>query len=659
MFKRLIDSLTGKKEPQPASTKSAPSVDTAKPELITVYDTYGRELKITRSEWREKVLEPNVRSSWNDADKLYSFIVSALNDGFVAEMGDASARLLDIDASVERSHTIRGIVLMKTGDIDAAERIIHAAISEIGETGTLLTNLAKVEVDRGLQQKADETLERAIQLDPNMENGLGWWLTIQKERRGDEAYVAALKQASQIPGSWLPQLWLARRYLEGGEPAPAIVLYKSVLQTGGFNNDALMMISGDLGNNKQIPAIIELVSPVFDPNKHDPRAGFNLLQAYLELKQRKAGEALLGQMYALNMAPYKQHLDRFSAEFQKIAAEEMPSRPIDSEALEVETIALERPVWTYNLREPTWLVSDKDESLPRIALISLAKVVDPSARAEEQREDDVGRMTRAIPLYLAEAIHFWTDFRASTLVPCVKNGGPVVFGGGGNDRALCAQFAANYTHLISGEIDASADQWRVTCRLWDCATQEQLTEATVEADFPGLGAASLKLEAQLLSHIGRGRNEPQDPFYQRPPADAMSPYLGALGQHFMMSLLANGFPKSGLWGERSMLEWPLNMALHWPRLEAAKLMYFSGLAKAAAYGSEILPEFKDRTKEYLKSIRQERAPSSAIGPLVEKLLTLEPAALGESEVSMRSDPEYIDWLERVQSDSSTPPATVH
>jgi hypothetical protein len=42
----------------------------------------------------------------------------------------------------------------------------------------------------------------------------------------------------------------------------------------------------------------------------------------------------------------------------------------------------------------------------------------------------------------------------------------------------------------------------------------------------------------------------------------------------MLTLLANNhMPKSAMWGERAMLDWPLTIALHWPTVEVPKLRY--------------------------------------------------------------------------------------
>lgn len=63
-----------------------------------------------------------------------------------------------------------------------------------------------------------------------------------------------------------------------------------------------------------------------------------------------------------------------------------------------------------------------------------------------------------------------------------------------------------------------------------------------------------------------------------------------------------------------MLEWPLNMALQWPQVETAKLMYISGLGKALDYKSDILAEYKRRSLELLSELEQANSPAWRMAP---------------------------------------------
>ena len=657
MFKRILSALGGKKSRTSTPVSSAhPEATPPQPadnELITVYDSYGREMKITRNEWRDQVFLPNLQEKWRSADELYSLIISGLNDGFVADLIPAAAQLVEIDSNPERSHVIQGIVLMENGQLDAAENTLRTGMAKVGATGTLLTNLAKVFSERGEPVLADETLWRAIQADPNLENGLLWWAAMQRERAGEAGYLEALRSVAALPGSWRAPLWLARHCLEQKDVESARRFYAQVLTAGTFDGNALMMISGDLGNNGQIPLIVELVGPVYDERKHDPMAGINLLRAYQALGNAVEGEALLARLYALGFAPIKSQLDQLAQAFLQMHKQDDQGVPVDPESLRFATLALSQPIWHYGLRNADWFFAQKPEGASEIGFFALSKSTDGSERAESQREDELGRFARAIPLYLSEAVHYWSDHVGTCYIQIVEGGGPVLSGCEADGHALFDIVPPTMKSFVTGEIGCSGEgdqaQWQISLKLWDCTTRTQQTAESGSAVTADMGALVLDLETRLLAGIGLRRETPLDSFYLHPTAEVLPVYLTELGQAFTLTLLANGhMPKSAMWGERAMLDWPLNMALHWPTVEVAKLMYISGLGKAFDYQSDVLAEYKERSLQLLRELEQARSPVLRLAPLIWRVFGMQ-AELHAYIRDLPADtrPEHKAWLARI------------
>lgn len=657
MFKRILSALGGKKSRTSTPVSSAhPEATPSQPadnELITVYDSYGREMKITRNEWRDQVFLPNLQEKWRSADELYSLIISGLNDGFVADLIPAAAQLVEIDSNPERSHVIQGIVLMENGQLDAAENTLRTGMAKVGATGTLLTNLAKVFSERGEPVLADETLWRAIQADPNLENGLLWWAAMQREKTGEAGYLEALRSVAALPGSWRAPLWLARHCLEQKDVESARRFYAQVLTAGTFDGNALMMISGDLGNNGQIPLIVELVGPVYDERKHDPMAGINLLRAYQALGNAVEGEALLARLYALGFAPIKSQLDQFAQAFLQMHKQDDQGVPVDPESLRFATLALSQPIWHYGLRNADWFFAQKPEGASEIGFFALSKSTDGSERAESQREDELGRFARAIPLYLSEAVHYWSDHVGTCYIQIVEGGGPVLSGCEADGHALFDIVPPTMKSFVTGEIGCSGEgdqaQWQISLKLWDCATRTQQAAESGSAVTADIGALVLDLETRLLAGIGLRRETPLDSFYLHPTAEVLPVYLTELGQAFTLTLLANGhMPKSAMWGERAMLDWPLNMALHWPTVEVAKLMYISGLGKAFDYQSDVLAEYKERSLQLLRELEQARSPVLRLAPLIWRVFGMQ-AELHAYIRDLPADtrPEHKAWLARI------------
>ncbi|MBC3916724.1 hypothetical protein H8L32_04495 [Undibacterium sp. CY18W] len=331
MFKRLLSVFSNTKSsdqtaPETTTTPAATvklSTSTPAPtpsemdegEPITVYDAQGRQVVVPRNEWREKVLLPSIAEKANDADALYNVIMTALNDGFAKDLVAAAERLLAIDTIAERGYTVHGIVLLENGRLPEAEATLKAGMQKVGATGTLLTNLAKVVWETGNEAAAKDILWEAVQAAPNLENGLMWWLAMEREQHGDTAYVDALHTVCALPQTWRAQLVLAQYYLEQNQPETAVNLYHKVLHAKLFDASALASISGALGSHGHLTNIIELIAPVYQPERHDPMAGLNLLRAYQQLRRNKEGQALLIKMQAVDLGPYQRYLDEFVRSF--------------------------------------------------------------------------------------------------------------------------------------------------------------------------------------------------------------------------------------------------------------------------------------------------------------------------------------------------------
>lgn len=286
--------------------------------MIRMYDGEGNEYVILKSEYRQKVLSGQFRDASDNADKLYAAIVMALQDGFVEDCLLPAERLHDIDPNRERSATVLGIVLTKNGQLDAAQEVLEAYLREVALSGVVLTNLAKVFSQKGQDEDSYETLWKALTVDPNQDNGLEWWGAIHHERGGETAFVEAMEQAAGIEDSWRPQLWLARKHLEGGNLAAAMAVYQQVLPLASTHGDALMMISGDLGNNGYVRHAVELVRPVYQPERHGPMAGLNLIQACIDIRDREAGLKLCAAVERLQRYDLTSHLDQLRTELLQI-----------------------------------------------------------------------------------------------------------------------------------------------------------------------------------------------------------------------------------------------------------------------------------------------------------------------------------------------------
>jgi tetratricopeptide (TPR) repeat protein len=458
----LFRNLFGKKpEPEkgPAVRPSTPAalppvkgqpatptvMDPAKdPNMIRVFDAYGREMFVTKEVWRTKVLPGTIESNWNNADQLAGIIIGSMNDGFFADVLEAGKHLHEIDSDPVRSTCIYGILLMKNNRLDQAERVFQQHIEKHGENGSVLTNYAKVYSARHETQKAEEILWHGLELDPNQDNGMGWYFAIHRERGGEEAGLEALRCVATLPGSWRAQLWLARAELKSKNPERAVAYYREVLSRAGklVPSDLLMTMSGDLGNAGHLPEILQLAEPHFDPAHHGLQVGNNLIKAHVDLGQFDAARRVLDQLYALKRPDWQKALSFWDTEISKANVAANAAMLDQQKPLKMAMLAIDGPVWLKPSSAGAELFTAK--SPDGVTICFLAGTVERatnSKRIEHQMADDSGRISRALPLFFAEQVDFHTHARVQTLVPWIAEqvGGFMLGGTAWSDADAASQ----------------------------------------------------------------------------------------------------------------------------------------------------------------------------------------------------------------------------
>lgn len=296
---------------------------------IIVFDKGGRKRVIPRETYRASVLPQNLRAHWNDPEVLYQMLVYALNDGFFAEALPGAERLCAIDRSA-RAATLYAVSLMKCSRLEEAEHTLVAAIERFGADDSLLTNLAKIYAERGEHAKAEATLWRSLEIDPNEENSFKWYEVIYRERGGETASRAALERIAALPGSWKAQLFQARAALTAGDYATADALYATALVRCGKPCPAMLLvqIGGDLGNAGRLAEAVALVEPLYDVAWHSRSPGgftigLNLMRGFVGLGRLDDAERILKSMYSLERPDWREPLDRC---FEDLVAERKEQR---------------------------------------------------------------------------------------------------------------------------------------------------------------------------------------------------------------------------------------------------------------------------------------------------------------------------------------------
>jgi len=624
----LLQKLFGRK-PQASTIPSSsihPELDPAKdPNMVRVFDGYGRELFITKQQWKDNVLLGNLEKQRNDPEQLYSMIVGALQDGFAADVVPYAEHLLTIDPIPSRGATLLGVTYMEVNRLDEAQRVLEKFIAEHGEEGVVLTNLAKVYSRRGDDEQAERILWHAIELDPNQENGLGWYAAIQNERGGEAARTEAFRKVAAIAGSWRARLWLARDALQQKDLSLAEKLYAEAISMAEHPapTDLLMQMSGDLGNSGHLAEIIRLTEPCFDHVIHGLQVGNNLIKAHLDLGHIQEAQHILNQLYSQKRPDWRQNLSFWDTELAKarIAAQ----AKVPAEGLSCTLISVEGPLWTRDSSPFGSLLPAKPTGSIHIAIMgSTALLANPSEQPTAQLADGPGRFSRAVPLVLAEHIHLATNAVGLALIPWVQGQGFAFFGKPYDSQSVCEIAGRDEnpaSFVLQCTLDATQQSWNLDVCLLRQSDASRIGEASFSMSPDNLGAVLEQItgtvEKLLVTQTGvRSSRLPK--WYQRPTGPDASDYLLRLEQQLAVMCMNLDFLEGGgLSGERDILDGTLQLSLRYPSNHLVRMI----LSQTALQMKKARPEIMSEYASKLELLNREHPLSGNTAVLIQNAIS--------------------------------------
>ena len=626
----IFGKLFNKKRESPGQNAEAPppsSDPSNDPNLIRVFDKYGQELFISKDQWRTDVLPGTLKSQWDNPDQLYGTIVSALNDGFITEVLEGAEQLYRIDPDALRATCVYGIVLMKNGRLDEAERVLRSFIEKHGEEGVVLTNLAKVYADRGDMQLAEATLWHALEVDPNQDNGLGWYESINREGSGEQAGLDALRRIAALPGSWRAQIWLARAALKSQDLEPALVYYRESLSRSGKDipTDLLMQISGDLGNYGHLPELLEITEPHFVPEHHGLQVGNNLIKAHIALGHLDRARQILDQLHSLKRPDWKETLGYWDTEIAK--ARIATSNVHLNEPLSMVMLTIEGPVWLKPSSPAAKLFSPAAQDGPLISFLgSSATMASPAKEIEQQMSDAPGRMSRALPLFLAEQVRFACHANVQTLIPWIAEGtgGFVLCGvAWSNDDALeyVRRSEAKSDYIVVTHLNTQSNLWSLDVRVLRTGDGECV--GNLEVSFASSNPAERvsELSQRLVTLLGKQANTKMlvlSTLYQLPDAAHMDNYLLRLEQLLAVRCAGmDGVSPGFLHGEREIIDGNLQLCLACPDNIGTRILLAQTLLTMNKVRPEVAQEFSDK----VALLQKEHPLKEPVQSVVDEMLT--------------------------------------
>jgi hypothetical protein len=360
-----------------------------------------------------------------------------------------------------------------------------------------------------------------------------------------------------------------------------------------------MQMSGDLGNAGQLSHLLRLAEPHFIPEAHGLLVGNNLIKAHLDLGELDAAQSILDKLYALNRPDYQQNLSFWDTAIAKARTEKIAPPKDTSFGM----LSVEGPIWLAPGSEGASLFPTKDASAAPVLLVGgTAELAEPSESIKRQLADTVGRITRALPLFLAEQIEFRTTCRAITLVPWVteNHGAGFVLSGSPWSAKDMVEYArrsgTRSRYVVTVHVKSAHEPWSVEVGVLDVQTEAMLADFSSPLDATHLEATIPQLALRILESLakqGVAKAVESPPLYQIPHGHYFGSYLLRLEQLLALRCASmEETPPGFLHNEREIIEGNIGLCVDNPSNLTVRLLLAKSLAALARVRPEIMSEFK-------------------------------------------------------------------
>ncbi len=590
--------------------EAAPEATAAEANLMPMLDEQGRQVMVTRPEWRERVLLPQLERVRENPDELAGTILHSLQHGFLTDLVEPAEQLARIDPNAERGAVVLSIVYRELERYEAAETVLQQQIEKHGENANTVFHVGLVQAARSRTAEAEQAFWRALELEPNHRDACGALLASRHQIGGDAAVQEALGRMGELPGNWRARMWHARAALDANDVTEAVRLYREAIELTGkpVPTDLLMQMTGDLGSTGHPDVMLKEAAPLFEVGAHGLPGAHNLFRACLMTGELPAARALLDLLFGEQRLDWRPHLGQWEMEFAQVRNAELAKKMKPGSGTATLLID-EGPIWLPPQSPAAELFTVPVGEVAGVAFLG-SSAESPAAEPKEGEDtlrasDGAARFSRAVPLFLAEQIRFGSQARTRPLVPWVAGEAPAFLVGRNPwTAAETAQHARGVKpeckYAVVTHIQAQAEPWRVEARLVRTADATVLGTASVELSIaePEQPLRTLAAEVGALLEREAGIAAATAPAeYTVPTGPHFGLYLLCLEQlHSVRCHTVPGVPPGTLLGERDLLDASLHLCLLQPENIGARLIFVELLRLLRGGRPQVVLEYRSRVE---------------------------------------------------------------
>jgi hypothetical protein len=349
-----------------------------------------------------------------------------------------------------------------------------------------------------------------------------------------------------------PRLEAARERLDAKDLAGAVAIYDEVLASAGDRADVLVTISGDLGATGNIAQIIELIAPRYDAQRHGPATGLNLVQAYLAVRNADAAQHVLDILFSLNRPELEDRLHGFSNAIAELISEgavkgipQADSHADGPAPVGLALVTLSRPVWAYGLEAFEDILPKKEGRVRRVAFAQLAL---PGAypdieAAMKQPMDELGRLSRSIPLWFAETFYFSPAYSPIAALGCFHEADgakrPAIFPTDWtveNVGQLAGTTTGGLDYIFTGSLRREPGELSLVLRIWEVKKLRERKQISIRWTAASADSELKKLHEYVRAYMEWAPYAEGSGIPYAPPSSA-TPWLDVLASLLSLFLV--------------------------------------------------------------------------------------------------------------------------
>jgi len=263
-------------------------------------------------------------------------------------------------------------------------------------------------------------------------------------------------------------------------------------------------------------------------------------------------------------------------------------------------LSYKSPLWARDGIPSAAILPEKSAQATRVVIFGSTALKNSSEdKPTLQLADNVGRLSRSLPLFLSEYIQLSSELIALPIIPYIDNHGFALFGKEYDNEDLCklASKCDPLPDIIIGiSIDTQSSPWILQYRILQTADQKLLAENKIPANPENPSEGVWELLQNTVKALQPSSSKWESPkWYDVPSESALLDYLLRLEQ-LLALLCANrdDLGTSQLNGEREIMQGTLQLSLSNPENFLLRTLLQQVSVQMKKHRPEIWQEYSER-----------------------------------------------------------------